>query len=57
MDDNLDLKTPTESNKTEMVSTNGNDVSKENFRDNSTTSTPITNKIPENSVQTVNCYW
>lgn len=57
MDDNLDLKTPTEFNKIEMVSTNGNDVSKENFRDNSTTSTPITNKIPENSVQTVNCYW
>jgi len=57
MDDNTDLKTPTESTETEMVSTNDNDVPKENFRDNSTKSTPITNKIPENSVQTVNCYW
>lgn len=57
MDDNTDLKTTTESTETEMVSTNDNDVPKENFRDNSTKSTPITNKIPENSVQTVNCYW
>jgi len=57
MDDNLDLKTPTESIKTEMESTNGNDVPKENFRDNSTKSTPITNKVPENNIQTVNCYW
>jgi len=56
MEDNLELKT-TESIKTEMVTTNGNDVPKENFRDNSTKSTPITNKIPENSIQTVNCYW
>jgi len=40
-----------------MVSTNDNDVPKENFRDNSTKSTPITNKTPENNIQTVNCYW
>jgi len=56
MDDNIDLKTPTEPIKTEVISTNGNDVPKENFRDN-TTKLPITNKIPENSNQTVNCYW
>ncbi|CAH1725860.1 set1/Ash2 histone methyltransferase complex subunit ASH2 [Aphis gossypii] len=56
MDDNIDLKTPTEPIKTEVISTNGNDVPKENFRDNTTKSTPITNKIPENSNQTVNCY-
>lgn len=57
MDDNIDLKTSTESIKTEMVSTNVNDVLKENFRDNSTKSTPIPNKIPENNIQTINCYW
>lgn len=57
MDDNTDIKTPTESIQTEMVSTNGNDVPKENFKDNSTKSAPVTNKIPENSIQTVNCYW
>jgi len=56
MDDNTDLKTPAESIKTDMVSANGNDVPKENFRDNSK-SAPITNKTPENSIQTVNCYW
>jgi len=56
MDDSIDLKTPTEPIKTEIISTNGNDVPKENFRDNTTKSTPIT-RIPENSNQTANCYW
>lgn len=53
MDNNGDLKTSIESIQTEMVSTNGNGVPKEN----STKSTLITNKIPENNIQTVNCYW
>lgn len=57
MGDNSNSKTLLESPKTESVSSNGTDVSKENTPKSTTTKNKSENKIPENGVQTGNCYW
>lgn len=56
MNENSDLKTPTEPVQTEPVTTNGNDESKENSAKSVLTTDKPEKKKSEN-VSTANCYW
>lgn len=56
MDESSDLKT-TEPIQTKTVSTNGNDVAKENPAKTTPSTDKAENKTSENNNQKINCYW
>lgn len=56
MDEIGDLKS-TNPIQTELISTNGNDIPKENLTKTEQIAVKSENKVPENNISTVNCYW